>query len=140
MQLTFELFCILDSKLSKVYAIFPVPLQLVLITGLVLCILFTLCNMALHIYYNCNIPKIIATSVGLSMIIFFSCCTFMLTVGYFLLDIFYWNTNKAAKCKRQCMAAIWTTYPSLDFVLAMFLSYSPHLWPFWKNFSDYVSW
>ena len=54
------------DTLSTEYNLLPLPMGVLLMTGLVLCTLLTLLNMSLYIYYR-KTPEMKATSVGLSI-------------------------------------------------------------------------
>ena len=106
-----------SDKLARVYTLLPLPVVAILMMAIAICALVTLINMTLYLYYR-NEPEMKASSVGLSILIFFSCYAM-----YFGCASHAIASGKYIQSGRDgiCLSHIWTVFPSGDLILSTLL-------------------
>lgn len=101
-----------SDELTRVYMFLPVPVEAVLMAVVVACVLITLLNMILYLYYR-NEPEMKASSVGLSMIIYLSSYLMYIGSGVNITSSSMYNDSDMG-----CLAPIWTIFPGGDIILS----------------------
>ena len=106
-----------SDKIATVYILLPLPVITILMIAMAICTLITLMNMTLYLYYR-NEPEMKASSVGLSILIFFSCY-----VMYFGCASHTIASGKYIQSSKYgiCLLEIWTVFPSGDLILSTLL-------------------
>ena len=106
-----------SDKLARVYTLVPLPVVATLMIAIAICALVTLMNMILYLYYR-NEPEMKASSVGLSILIFFSCYAMYTGCGIHTI-----TSGKYINSSRDgvCFSIIWTIFPSGDLILTTLL-------------------
>ena len=106
-----------SDKIATVYILLPLPVVTLLMIAIAICTLITVMNMTLYLYYR-NEPEMKASSVGLSILIFFSCYAM-----YFGCASHAIASGKYIQSGRDgiCLSQIWTIFPSGDLILSTLL-------------------
>ena len=106
-----------SDKIARVYVLLPLPVVALLMIAIAICTLIALMNMTLYLYYR-NEPEMKASSVGLSILIFFSCYAI-----YFGCASHTIASGKYIQSSRDgiCLSIIWTIFPSGDLILSTLL-------------------
>ena len=103
-----------DDDLSRVYQLYPVSVTVVLSTIIVLCIVFTTAMLVLFIYYR-NEPEIKASSLHLSLCMFFGC--YSLFTGTLTHTLASGLASNGLARHIVCIVIVATTSTGLDVVL-----------------------
>ena len=104
-----------SDKLDRVYILLPAPVGALLMVGLVACILLTILNTFLFMFYRKE-PEIKASSFSLSMIIFLGCYLMYTGTGIHIIV-----NGRPFHDNVVCLAEIWTIYVGTDLTFSTIL-------------------
>ena len=105
-----------SDQLPREYKLLSLPVRATLTACLALCLLLSLANVLLYVYYR-NEPEIKASSVCLSMLIHLSCFLFVFAGANELRE----NIALVIPQKKMCLVRIWTVYPGADLIITTIL-------------------